>query len=325
MSIVNEAQWYIATCIIGNEDVVYKELEDKIRAFRLNDVVKEIKLLKSREITIEVFDNKDNPPPKLMRNTKSITWTTLPGNRYKKTRIREINRFPGYIYIKMIMEEQAWYVIRNTFGITGFVGSSGKGAKPIPMSEFEVERLFNEASNEDIIINKSGMSYVEEGLENLKPIEDVDTKFDEPEIVAVHNKPYVVNIPSNDDYFDSTKKEEDNKVPSVDNTEIKLEKEDVVAKDIAESKQDTDNNESIYLKDENEPQVFDFDLDDKEIDNLKVGTFVTFKSGEMVGEKGNIISIDKTNNMVKVEIDMFGRKSIIDVSIKDIELGFENN
>lgn len=323
MSIVNEAQWYIATCIIGNEDVVYKELEDKIRAFRLNDVVKEIKLLKSREITIEVFDNKDNPPPKLMRNTKSITWTTLPGNRYKKTRIREINRFPGYIYIKMIMEEQAWYVIRNTFGITGFVGSSGKGAKPIPMSEFEVERLFNEASNEDIIINKSGISYVEDDLENLKPIEDVDTKFDEPEVVAVHNKPFVVNIPNNDDYYDSTKVQ-NNEENSNDNQEVKLETTNVVKEDINESNQDS-NNESIYLENENEPQVFDFDINDKDLENIKVGTFVTIKSGEMVGEKGNIISIDKTNNMVKVEIDMFGRKSVIDVSIADIELGFENN
>lgn len=324
MSIVNEAQWYIATCIIGNEDVVYKELEDKIRAFRLNDVVKEIKLLKSREITIEVFDNKDNPPPKLMRNTKSITWTTLPGNRYKKTRIREINRFPGYIYIKMIMEEQAWYVIRNTFGITGFVGSSGKGAKPIPMSEFEVERLFNEVSNEDIIINKSGMSYVEDGLDNLKPIEDVDTKFDEPEIVAIHNKPYVVSIPNDEDFYDSTKNEAKEESIAENNGDVKLETEDVVKNDIVEEQKELSSN-SIYLEDDREPQVFDFDTTDNDFGDIKIGTFVTIKSGEMVGEKGNIISIDKTNNMVKVEIDMFGRKSIIDVAISDIELEFENN
>jgi len=46
------------------------------------------------------------------------------------------------IMIEMIMTDRAWHVVRNTPGVTGFIGSSGKGAKPIPLSQEEVEKIF---------------------------------------------------------------------------------------------------------------------------------------------------------------------------------------
>ena len=52
--------------------------------------------------------------------------------------------FPGYILVEMIMTDEAWYVVRNTPGVTGFLGSSGKGAKPVPLYPDEVERIFKE-------------------------------------------------------------------------------------------------------------------------------------------------------------------------------------
>ena len=48
------------------------------------------------------------------------------------------NMYPGYIFIEMIMTDEAWYVVRNTPGVTGFIGSSGKGTKPFPVSEYKV-------------------------------------------------------------------------------------------------------------------------------------------------------------------------------------------
>lgn len=54
----------------------------------------------------------------------------------KKLITRKI--FPGYVLIKMVMTDDTWYIIRNTTGVTGFVGP---GSKPVPLTEEEVEAL----------------------------------------------------------------------------------------------------------------------------------------------------------------------------------------
>jgi transcriptional antiterminator NusG len=51
--------------------------------------------------------------------------------------------FPGYVLVKMIMTDETWYVVRNTRGVTGFVGP---GSKPIPLTEEEVERMLSGGS-----------------------------------------------------------------------------------------------------------------------------------------------------------------------------------
>ena len=47
--------------------------------------------------------------------------------------------YPGYIFIEMIMTDEAWYVVRNTPGVTGFTGSSGGHAKPFPVAREQIE------------------------------------------------------------------------------------------------------------------------------------------------------------------------------------------
>ena len=49
--------------------------------------------------------------------------------------------FPGYILVEMIMTDEAWHLVRNTPGVTGFIGSSGKGAKPTPLQPYEVDKI----------------------------------------------------------------------------------------------------------------------------------------------------------------------------------------
>ena len=49
--------------------------------------------------------------------------------------------FPGYILVEMVMTDEAWFVVRNTPGVTGFIGSSGKGAKPTPLQPYEVDKI----------------------------------------------------------------------------------------------------------------------------------------------------------------------------------------
>jgi transcriptional antiterminator NusG len=49
--------------------------------------------------------------------------------------------FPGYILVEMVMNDEAWFIVRNTPGVTGFIGSSGKGAKPFPLTPQEVDKI----------------------------------------------------------------------------------------------------------------------------------------------------------------------------------------
>lgn len=49
--------------------------------------------------------------------------------------------FPGYILVEMVMTDEAWFIVRNTPGVTGFIGSSGKGAKPFPLTPSEVDHI----------------------------------------------------------------------------------------------------------------------------------------------------------------------------------------
>jgi len=57
----------------------------------------------------------------------------------KKEKVKKM--FPGYILVEMIMSDEAWYIVRNTPGVTGFIGSSGKGAKPTPLLPQEIDKV----------------------------------------------------------------------------------------------------------------------------------------------------------------------------------------
>ena len=57
----------------------------------------------------------------------------------KKKKVKKM--FPGYVLVEMIMSDEVWFIVRNTQGVTGFIGSSGKGAKPIPLLPEEVDRI----------------------------------------------------------------------------------------------------------------------------------------------------------------------------------------
>ena len=59
----------------------------------------------------------------------------------KKSKEVVKNIFPGYVFVEMIMTDEAWYVVRNTPGVTGFIGSSGGGAKPFPVAKSEIENV----------------------------------------------------------------------------------------------------------------------------------------------------------------------------------------
>lgn len=149
-----QPKWYIVTVISGNEDSVVKNLKGKIASYGYNDSVTDIRVVKEKVITIEDFPV-DKAPANVGRNTKNIQWKTIEKNGktiYQKIKTEDRNKFGGYIFIKMFMDDKIWFIIRNTQLVTGIIGSSGKNTKPIPVSDEEIEKIlnYNEYNIEDI-------------------------------------------------------------------------------------------------------------------------------------------------------------------------------
>ena len=109
-------EWYVVNTVTGYEYKVKEKLEMMIK--------------NSEEIQQKIF--RVIVPEQVVTEFK---------DGVKKEKIKKM--FPGYVLVEMIMDDEIWFVVRNTQGVTGFIGSSGKGAKPIPLLPEEVERILN--------------------------------------------------------------------------------------------------------------------------------------------------------------------------------------
>ena len=74
----------------------------------------------------------------------SFRWKTKSSSKTASARSRRRKCFPGYVLVEMIMDDQSWYVVRNTQGVTGFVGSPGPGEKPVPLQDKEVKTILKQ-------------------------------------------------------------------------------------------------------------------------------------------------------------------------------------
>ena len=107
---MKEAKWYVVHTYSGYENKVKLDLEKSIINRNLQDQIMEVSV--PIEQVVEVR------------------------NGTKKTVDRKL--FPGYVLVRMIMNDDTWYVVRNTRGVTGFVGP---GSKPVPLTEDEMVSL----------------------------------------------------------------------------------------------------------------------------------------------------------------------------------------
>ena len=103
-------------------------------------------------------------------------------NGVSKEKVKKM--FPGYILVEMIMTDEAWFIVRNTPGVTGFIGSSGKGAKPFPLTPQEVDK----------ILSSMGMSRIDIG--NDLNIDDV-VKVNDGPFSGMYGKIKSIDIPNN--------------------------------------------------------------------------------------------------------------------------------
>lgn len=110
-----DKQWYVVNTYSGHENKVKEKLEMRAESMDMQDFIYRVVI--PEEKVVEVKDG-----------------TT-------KEKVKKM--FPGYILVEMVMTDEAWYVVRNTPGVTGFIGSSGKGAKPTPLQPYEVDKILN--------------------------------------------------------------------------------------------------------------------------------------------------------------------------------------
>ncbi|MDD3652719.1 MAG: transcription termination/antitermination protein NusG [Desulfotomaculaceae bacterium] len=106
-------QWYVVHTYAGYENKVKANLEKRIDSMNMDEKI--FRILVPMEDEVEIKDGK------------------------KKITKRKV--FPGYVLVEMYMTDDSWYVVRNTPGVTGFVGS---GAKPIPLNDDEARQIIRQ-------------------------------------------------------------------------------------------------------------------------------------------------------------------------------------
>lgn len=119
-----EKNWYVVHTYSGYENRVKANLEKRVETMGMQDKIFRV-IVPEHEET-EMKDGK------------------------KRTMMRKV--FPGYVLVELIMTDDSWYVVRNTPGVTGFIGSSGGGAKPTPLLPEEADRLLQQMGMTDKIV-----------------------------------------------------------------------------------------------------------------------------------------------------------------------------
>lgn len=105
-----EAKWYVVHTYSGYENKVKANIEKSVENRGISDMIQSV------EVPLEDVAEEKNGVEKIVK--------------------RKV--FPGYVVIKMVMNDESWFVVRNTRGVTGFVGP---GSKPVPLSDEEVEKM----------------------------------------------------------------------------------------------------------------------------------------------------------------------------------------
>jgi transcriptional antiterminator NusG len=106
----DEARWYVVHTYSGYENKVKANIEKIVENRKMQDYILDVVV--PMEEQIEIKDGK------------------------KRATLKKV--FPGYVLVKMIMTDDSWYVVRNTRGVTGFVGP---GSKPVPLSDDEIHMM----------------------------------------------------------------------------------------------------------------------------------------------------------------------------------------
>ncbi len=122
---IGEKHWYIVTTYSMHESKTAENLRKRIETMNMQDYIMRV-LVAEQEV--QVLDKNGLPATVKDKETGEI-----------KPKMKMKNLYPGYIFIEMVMTDESWYIVRNTPGVTGIVGSSGGGQKPAPVAREAIE------------------------------------------------------------------------------------------------------------------------------------------------------------------------------------------
>lgn len=108
-----EKRWYVVQTYAGYENKVMANLLKRIETMNMQEKIFRVLIPEEKEVKIKDGVRKE---------------------KLKKT-------FPGYVLLEMIDTDDSWYTVRNTPGVTGFLGSSGKGTRPVPLPQEEIDPI----------------------------------------------------------------------------------------------------------------------------------------------------------------------------------------
>jgi transcriptional antiterminator NusG len=111
---MNQKRWYIIQTYSGYENAVKADLERRVDSMGMNDYI--FRVIVPEETIIEKKENGK-----------------------EKEKVKQL--FPGYVFVEMIVSDESWFVVRNTPRVTGFLGSSGGGTKPVPLAPEEIKQI----------------------------------------------------------------------------------------------------------------------------------------------------------------------------------------
>jgi len=124
----DEMHWYVAHTYSGYEKKVKSSIESTVESRQMESLFENVRI-----------------PIHKYEETKD-----------GKTTIKEKLLFPGYVFVKMMMTDESWYVVRNTRGVTGFVGPA---SKPVPLSFDEIEKFRLNEADEELEVTKQIINY----------------------------------------------------------------------------------------------------------------------------------------------------------------------
>ncbi|HCE72993.1 MAG TPA: hypothetical protein DHV79_06935, partial [Lachnospiraceae bacterium] len=133
---MQEAKWYVAHTYSGYENKVKVNLEKTIANMHLEDTILEVRI--PVQEVVETTGTDEGEADKIEYTEEG---ERKPQKKKKAPKQKLVKRklFPGYVFVHMILNDDNWYIVRNTRGVTGFVGADS--TKPIPLTESEMVSL----------------------------------------------------------------------------------------------------------------------------------------------------------------------------------------
>lgn len=144
---INERHWYVIHTYSGYEEAVARNLRQRIETMGMQDKIFNVVVPTEKKIKVK-------------------------GTKRQEEREKV---YPGYVLVDMVVDDNSWYVVRNTPRVTGFVGS---GTQPVPLSEKEAQELFSrmqaDTPTHDIDLNTDDAVLITDG-----PFKDLEGKVGE--------------------------------------------------------------------------------------------------------------------------------------------------